>query len=61
MSPAGVSLFYASEDEQTAIHEIAGHGVKPHAVVGRFRNTRDRLKDPLGLWLGAPTSAETGD
>lgn len=41
MSPAGVALFYASGDPQTAIAEIAGHGVDPLAVVGTFTNTRD--------------------
>ena len=41
MSPAGVSLFYASADAQTAVAEIASHGVKTHALVGAFRNTRD--------------------
>lgn len=41
MSPPGVSLFYASEDAETAIAEIAGHGVKPSAMVGEFRSVRD--------------------
>lgn len=40
MSPAGVSLFYGSEDPQAAIAEIAGHGPQPLAVVGEFRSTR---------------------
>ena len=43
MSPAGVALFYASADPQTAIAEIAGHGVEPLAVVGKFTNTRELL------------------
>ncbi|MFI9487369.1 RES domain-containing protein [Promicromonospora sp. NPDC052451] len=41
MSPAGVALFYASADPQTALAEIAGHGVEPMAVIGRFTNTRE--------------------
>jgi hypothetical protein len=40
MSPAGVSFFYGSETAQTAIAEIAGHGVKPLAVIGEFRTAR---------------------
>lgn len=40
MSPAGVALFYASSDPQTAVAEIAGHGVEPLAVIGKFTNTR---------------------
>jgi hypothetical protein len=40
MSPAGIPLFYASADAETAIAEIAGHGVEPFAVVGEFRNVR---------------------
>lgn len=40
MSPAGISLFYGSEDPQTAIAEIAGHGPEPFAVIGEFRTTR---------------------
>ncbi len=40
MSPAGISLFYASGDVQTAIAEIAGHGVEASAVMGAFTNVR---------------------
>ncbi|WP_255313722.1 RES family NAD+ phosphorylase [Mycobacterium malmoense] len=43
MSPAGVALFYASADPQTAIAEIAGHSVEPLAVIGKFTNTRELL------------------
>ncbi|WP_166351030.1 RES family NAD+ phosphorylase [Phytoactinopolyspora limicola] len=46
MSPAGISMFYASADPQTAIAEIAGHGPEPYAMIGRFLNTRPlRLLD----------------
>ena len=49
MSPAGVALFYASGDPQTALAEIAGHGVAPLAVVGKFTNMRDlRILDLTG-------------
>jgi hypothetical protein len=41
MSPAGVALFYASSDPQTALAEIAGHGVEPLAVIGKFTNVRE--------------------
>lgn len=41
MSPQGISLFYASADAATAVAEIAGHGVDPLAMVGRFVTTLD--------------------
>ncbi|WP_157732475.1 HEPN-associated N-terminal domain-containing protein [Cellulomonas sp. PSBB021] len=40
MSPAGVSMFYASGSVDTAVAEIAGHGVKPYALIGAFVSTR---------------------
>lgn len=40
MSPPGISLFYASSDPETAVAEIAGHGVEPFAAVGRFTSSR---------------------
>lgn len=40
LSPAGISLLYASEDAQTAVAEIAAHGPKPRALIGGFRSTR---------------------
>lgn len=40
MSPAGISMFYASADPQTAIAEIASHGPEPYALIGTFRSTR---------------------
>ncbi len=49
MSPAGVALFYASGDPQTALAEIAGHGVEPLAVIGKFTNMRElRILDLTG-------------
>jgi len=39
MSPAGIPMFYASPDPQTAIAEIAGHGPQPYALLGTFRST----------------------
>lgn len=46
MSPAGIPMFYASADVQTAIAEIAGHGPEPYALVGAFRSTTSlRLLD----------------
>lgn len=41
MSPRGVAMLYASADPQTAIAEIAGHSVKPLALIGGFTSTRD--------------------
>lgn len=41
MSPQGIALFYGSSDAETAVAEIAGHGVDPLGVVGRFATTRD--------------------
>lgn len=40
MSPAGVSLFYGSDDPQGAIAEIAGHGTGSTAIVAEFKTTR---------------------
>lgn len=37
MSPAGISMFYAAEDVQTAIAEIASHDIKPMAMMGTFQ------------------------
>ena len=46
MSPAGIPMFYAAADPQTAIAEIAGHGPQPYALVGEFHSTtRLRLLD----------------
>lgn len=42
LSPAGIPMFYAAPDPQTAVAEIAGHGVHPYAVVGVFE-TLDSL------------------
>jgi hypothetical protein len=50
MSSAGIGLFYASGDPQTALAEIAGHGVKPLAVIGKFTNVRElRILDLTGV------------
>jgi len=40
MSASGISVFYGSADADTAVAEIAGHGVQPFAVIGEFKNTR---------------------
>jgi hypothetical protein len=40
MSPAGISMFYASGDPETAVAEIAGHGIHRYAVIGKFTNIR---------------------
>lgn len=43
LSAAGISVMYASQDAETAIAEIAGHGLENYACVGRFRATRALL------------------
>lgn len=46
MSPAGIPMFYAAADPQTAIAEIAGHGPQPYVLMGAFCSTRQlRLLD----------------
>lgn len=40
LSAAGISFLYASEDIETVVAEIAGHGVAPYAVVGKFVSNR---------------------
>ncbi|UUV32356.1 RES domain-containing protein [Amycolatopsis roodepoortensis] len=41
MSPAGITMFYGSNDIETAIAEISAHSKEPYAVVGRFETVRD--------------------
>jgi hypothetical protein len=40
MSPAGISMFYGSDDIDTVIAEI-GHDARRYAIVGAFETTRD--------------------
>jgi hypothetical protein len=40
MSPAGISMFYGSENIDTAVAEIGAHSIKRHAVVGEFETVR---------------------
>ena len=39
MSPAGISIFYASATSETALREITAHRDGRYALVGRFRST----------------------
>lgn len=43
MSPAGISMFYGSEDEDTVLAELSAHrdGSPADAVIGSFRTLRD--------------------
>lgn len=41
MSPEGIPMFYASGTPETAVREIAAHGILDRAVIGTFRNQRD--------------------
>jgi hypothetical protein len=40
MSPAGISMFYGSDDIPTVVAEIGSHTTKRFAVVGAFETTR---------------------
>jgi hypothetical protein len=40
MSPAGISMFYGSDDIDTVVAEI-GHDARRYAIVGGFETTRD--------------------
>jgi hypothetical protein len=40
MSPAGISMFYGSDDIDTVVAEI-GHDARRYAIVGAFETTRD--------------------
>ncbi|WP_170224529.1 RES domain-containing protein [Actinokineospora cianjurensis] len=43
-SPAGIPMFYGSDDPDTALAEIRTHdNSKPHAVIGAFDTVRDLL------------------
>lgn len=50
MSPAGVSLFYGSEDPETVVAEIGSHSSKRLAVVAKFSTLRKlQLLDLVSL------------
>lgn len=40
LSPSGIGLFYAADDLETAVAEIALHSAYDQAVIGAFRTTR---------------------
>jgi hypothetical protein len=40
MSPAGISMFYGSENIDTVIAEIGAHKARPYAIVGQFFTVR---------------------
>jgi RES domain len=41
MSPAGITMFYGSDDIATAVAEIGAHSSRRHAILGQFETTRD--------------------
>ncbi|MBY8861230.1 RES domain-containing protein [Nocardia sp. CA2R105] len=41
MSPAGISMFYGSEDIDTVVAEIGAHSTRRYAIVGAFETARD--------------------
>lgn len=41
MSPAGISMFYGSDDVPTVVAEIRSHAAQSYAVVGAFETTRN--------------------
>ncbi|MCO4239654.1 HEPN-associated N-terminal domain-containing protein [Pseudarthrobacter sp. MDT3-28] len=43
MSPEGVPMFYGSATPQTAVREIAAHGIGPYACIGGFKNQRELI------------------
>ncbi|MFY7064668.1 HEPN-associated N-terminal domain-containing protein [Nocardiopsis changdeensis] len=40
MSPAGIPMFYGSDDPETVVAEIGAHGASRFAVIGAFETTR---------------------
>jgi hypothetical protein len=40
MSPAGISMFYGSDDTATVVAEIGAHSVSRYAAIGAFKTTR---------------------
>jgi HEPN/RES N-terminal domain 1/RES domain len=40
MSPAGIAMFYGSDDIDTVVAEIGSHSTKRYAVVGTFETTK---------------------
>ena len=41
MSPAGISMFYGSDDIDTVVAEIGAHSTDRYAIVGAFKTVRD--------------------
>ncbi|WP_113698626.1 HEPN-associated N-terminal domain-containing protein [Nonomuraea lactucae] len=41
MSPAGISMFYGSDDIDTVVAEIGAHSTRRYAIVGAFQTTRE--------------------
>jgi hypothetical protein len=41
MSPAGISMFYGSDDIDTVVAEIGAHSTNRYAIVGVFKTVRD--------------------
>lgn len=43
MSPAGITMFYGSNDIATAVAEIGAHSSQRHAILGQFETIRDLI------------------
>ena len=41
MSPAGISMFYGSDDIDTVVAEIAAHDIRRYAIVGEFETVQE--------------------
>jgi hypothetical protein len=41
MSPAGISMFYGSDDINTVVAEIGAHSTDRYAILGAFKTVRD--------------------
>jgi hypothetical protein len=68
MSPAGITMFYGSDDVATAVAEIGAHSSQRHAILGQFETTRDLtllnladLTPVLSLYIEAGRTPEHYD
>lgn len=60
MSPAGISMFYGSDDVETAVAEIGAHSTKRYAAVGAFETVRPLTLLNLAALPEVPSIFETG-
>lgn len=60
MSPAGIAMFYGSDDVGTVVAEIAAHSVQRFAVVGAFETTRSMRVLDLSALPPVPSIFDRG-